>query len=107
MPAPALAAQAYAAAAQKYGAGAASTLSSPKGAATDPKAFSNLLEDALGAVMETGKAADTAAVNATAGKTDMIDIVTAVAESETAMQTLVSVRDRVISAYEEIMRMPI
>jgi len=33
--------------------------------------------------------------------------VTAVAESETALQTLVAVRDRVISAYEEIMRMPI
>ena len=46
-------------------------------------------------------------MNATTGRTDMIDIVTAVAESETAMQTLVSVRDRVISAYEDIMRMPI
>ena len=37
----------------------------------------------------------------------MVDVVTAVAESETAMETLVAVRDRVISAYEEIMRMPI
>jgi flagellar hook-basal body complex protein FliE len=36
-----------------------------------------------------------------------VDVVTAVAESETALQTLVSVRDRVISAYEEIMRMQI
>jgi flagellar hook-basal body complex protein FliE len=107
MPAAAIAAKAYAAAAQKYGAGAASSLSPPKSGTGNPTAFSNLLEDALGAVMQTGKAADTAAVNATAGRTDMIDIVTAVAESETAMQTLVSVRDRVISAYEEIMRMPI
>jgi flagellar hook-basal body complex protein FliE len=32
---------------------------------------------------------------------------TAVAESETAIQTLVAVRDRVISAYEDIMRMQI
>jgi flagellar hook-basal body complex protein FliE len=30
-----------------------------------------------------------------------------VAESETALSTLVSVRDRVISAYEEIMRMQV
>ena len=107
MPAAAIAANAYAAAAQKYGASAAPGLDTLKAGAGDPKAFSSLLEDALGAVMQTGKAADAAAVNATAGKTDMIDIVTAVAESETAMQTLVSVRDRVISAYEEIMRMPI
>ena len=33
--------------------------------------------------------------------------VTAVAESETAIQTLVAVRDKVIAAYEEIMRMPV
>jgi flagellar hook-basal body complex protein FliE len=37
----------------------------------------------------------------------MIDVVTAVAESEVAIDTLVSVRDKVISAYEEIMKMPI
>ena len=40
------------------------------------------------------------------GKANMIDVVTAVAETETAVQTLVSVRDKVIAAYEEIMRMP-
>ena len=34
-------------------------------------------------------------------------MVTAVAESETALQTMVAVRDRMISAYEEIMRMQI
>ena len=36
-----------------------------------------------------------------------VDVVTAVSETEVAVQTLVSVRDKVISAYEEIMRMPI
>jgi flagellar basal-body rod protein FlgB len=35
------------------------------------------------------------------------DVVTAVAESETAIQTMVAVRDKVIAAYEEILRMPI
>ena len=44
---------------------------------------------------------------AAAGKSNMIDVVTAVAESEVAIDTLVSVRDKVISAYEEIMKMPI
>ena len=37
----------------------------------------------------------------------LVDVVTAVAETEVAVETLVSVRDRVISAYEDIMRMPI
>jgi flagellar hook-basal body complex protein FliE len=34
-------------------------------------------------------------------------VVTAVAESEVAINALVSVRDKVINAYEEIMKMPI
>ena len=42
-----------------------------------------------------------------AGKANMVDVVTAVAETEVAIQTLVSVRDKVIPAYEEIMKMPI
>ena len=41
------------------------------------------------------------------GKANVIDVVTALAETEMAMETMVTVRDRVISAYEEIMRMPI
>ena len=51
--------------------------------------------------------ADAQAAAAVQGKADMVDVVTAVAESETALETLVAVRDRVIAAYEEIMRMPI
>ena len=47
------------------------------------------------------------ALAAAAGKADIVDVVTAVAESEAALETLVAVRDRVIAAYEEIMRMPI
>jgi flagellar hook-basal body complex protein FliE len=42
-----------------------------------------------------------------AGKADLIDVVTAVSETEVAVETLVSVRDKVIQAYEEIFRMPI
>jgi flagellar hook-basal body complex protein FliE len=41
------------------------------------------------------------------GKSDLVDVVTAVAETEVAVETLVSVRDKVIAAYEEIFRMPI
>ena len=44
---------------------------------------------------------------AAAGKANMVDVVTAVAETEVAIDTLVSVRDKVIAAYEEIMKMPI
>ena len=42
-----------------------------------------------------------------AGKANIVDVVTAVAETEVAIEALVAVRDQVIQAYEEIMRMPI
>ena len=41
------------------------------------------------------------------GNGNVVDVVTAVAETEVAVETMVAVRDRMISAYEEIMRMPI
>ena len=84
----------------------------PTGPVGEPTAvaggdFGSLLKNAVGSVAETGKTAEIHAMSAAAGKADLVDVVTAVAESETALQTLVSVRDRVISAYEEIMRMQV
>ncbi len=69
--------------------------------------FSSLLQGAVNGVAQSGKAAEAQAVAAASGKADIVDVVTAVAESEAALETLVAVRDRVIAAYEEIMRMPI
>ncbi|WP_366144027.1 flagellar hook-basal body complex protein FliE [Devosia sp.] len=51
--------------------------------------------------------ADTKAREMVNGRGDMVDVVTAISQTEIAMDTMVTVRDRVISAYEEIMRMPI
>jgi len=69
--------------------------------------FSAMVGSALGSVRESGQAAETQAAAVAAGKADVVDVVTAVAESEAAIESLVAVRDRVIQAYEEIMRMPI
>lgn len=82
------------------GAGAASP--APKGSG-----FGDMLEQAISGFAEQGRTADAKTMQAIAGKGDVVDVVTAVAESELALETLVSVRDKVISAYEEIMRMPI
>jgi flagellar hook-basal body complex protein FliE len=69
--------------------------------------FGALVRDALGGVVEAGARADTQVRSVASGKANMVDLVTAVAESETAITTLVSVRDRVIQAYQQIMQMPI
>jgi flagellar hook-basal body complex protein FliE len=69
--------------------------------------FGGMVREAVGTLVETGKTAETGAVALAEGKADMVNVVTAMAETEVALETMVSVRDRVIAAYEEIMRMPI
>jgi len=41
------------------------------------------------------------------GKAELVDVVTAISAAETSLETVMAVRDQVISAYQEIMRMPI
>jgi flagellar hook-basal body complex protein FliE len=69
--------------------------------------FGALLKQAIGSVVEAGRTADAQSKALAAGKANIVDVVTAVAETEVAVEALVSVRDKVIQAYEEIMRMPI
>jgi flagellar hook-basal body complex protein FliE len=69
--------------------------------------FAHMVKDGVTGVLDKGQVAETTATQMVAGKADVVDVVTAVAETEVALETMVSVRDRVISAYEEIMRMPI
>ena len=69
--------------------------------------FSSVLKDALGSVAEVGRRSDAQTVAMAQGKANVMDVVTAVAETDVAVSTLVSVRDRVIAAYEDILKMPI
>ena len=74
---------------------------------TQNSGFSQMLQNVLGDLTNKGAQMDAKALAAANGKGDLVDVVTAVAETEVAVETLVSVRDRMIQAYEEIMRMPI
>ena|SRR6185369_10683085 len=69
--------------------------------------FGSVLKDALNAVSEVGRKSDAQTHAAAAGKANIVDVVTAVSETEVAVEAMVSVRDRMIAAYEEIMKMPI
>jgi flagellar hook-basal body complex protein FliE len=102
MPTNAIAAGAYAATQ-----GLLQTNRKPAGGAAAGLDFTALVQGALQGVAQSGRNAEAQAVAAASGKADIVDVVTAVAESEAALETLVAVRDRVIAAYEEIMRMPI
>ena len=69
--------------------------------------FGSILKDALGSVVDAGRKSDAQTVAMAQGKANVMDVVTAVAETDVAVSTLVSVRDRVIQAYEDILKMPI
>ncbi len=69
--------------------------------------FSAVLKDAIGSVMESGRKSDAQTMAMANGKANVMDVVTAVADTDVAVSTLVSVRDKVIQAYEDIMKMTI
>ena len=74
---------------------------------TSGPSFGDLLKNAIGDVVDGGRKADSQTDAMAAGKANVMDVVTAVAETDVKVSTLVSVRDKVIQAYEDIMKMPI
>ena len=108
MASPTVAANAYASLGRMLESGGG--IGAGAGKASDPgggQSFGAVLKDAIGSVLESGKASDAQQRAMVAGKANIVDVVTAVSETEVAVEALVSVRDRMIQAYEEIMRMPI
>ncbi|MFP5469664.1 MAG: flagellar hook-basal body complex protein FliE [Alphaproteobacteria bacterium] len=77
------------------------------GATNTGPSFADLVKDSIGDAVNTTRTSETASLNAISGKTDVVDLVTAINDAEMTLQTVVAVRDRVIQAYQEIMRMPI
>jgi len=66
-----------------------------------------MVENLVGGTADKLRAAESASAKQVAGKGDLIDVVTAIGAAETALDTMVAVRDRVVGAYSEIMRMQI
>jgi len=102
MPSPTIAANAYANLARLMDPGAAGKSPDAGG-----PSFGDLLKDAMGSVVDGGRKSDQQTAAMATGKANVMDVVTAVAETDVKISTLVSVRDKVISAYEDIMKMPI
>jgi flagellar hook-basal body complex protein FliE len=102
MASPTVAANAYAALARIVDPGGAS-----KGSDTGGLSFSSVLKEAIGGVLDVGRKSDAQTVALASGKANVMDVVTAVAETDVAVSTLVSVRDKVIQSYEDIMKMAI
>ncbi len=81
----------------------------PTGGAAAPAApgFGEMLQNVMGDMTKQTRAAETQMTGAIQGQGNMIDVVTSVSSAEASLETVIAVRDQVIQAYQEIMRMPI
>jgi flagellar hook-basal body complex protein FliE len=71
------------------------------------QSFSELVQQLTRDAVSAGKESEAVTAKAIAGQANVTDVVTALSNAEVALQTVVAVRDRVIQAYQDIMRMPI
>jgi flagellar hook-basal body complex protein FliE len=69
--------------------------------------FGSVLQGAMTGLTELGQDADVKSVQAMSGNGSLTDVVMAVSKAEMALDASVAVRDKVISAYQEIMRMSV
>ena len=76
-------------------------------AADEASGFGATLQRAIEGAIGAGHDADQKSMQAIAGGGNITDVVTAVSKAQLALQSAVVIRDKMISAYQEIMRMPI
>lgn len=69
--------------------------------------FADLVQRAAVSAIGTVQAGESATSRALSGPTNMAEVVTAVSNAEVTLQAAVAVRDKVIQAYQDVIRMPI
>jgi flagellar hook-basal body complex protein FliE len=69
--------------------------------------FASFLEKGLTGALGDIKTAETMSAQAITGKADLTEVVQAVNSAELALRTVTGVRDRMIAAYQDIMRMQV
>ncbi len=94
-------------AAKAYAAIQGGAMPTANAAPTAGAGFGEMLSNVMAETAQQTKAAETQMAASVQGKAELIDVVTAVASAEASLETVMAVRDQVIQAYQEIMRMPI
>ena len=78
----------------------------PKTAGVPEASFSDLVTQALGDAVDTGHKAEKVSTLALMGKADLTQLAISVGDAEDALNTVIAIRDKVVSAYQQIMQMP-
>ncbi len=69
--------------------------------------FSSMLRRAAERAADTVLEGENQTLQAAAGTADLNEVVMAVSKAEMTLETVVTLRDKVVQAYQEILRMPI
>ena len=69
--------------------------------------FADLVKGAIREAVELSERSERVSLSAINGQGNLDDVVTAVAEADVALKTVRAIRDKVIDAYQQIIRMPI
>ncbi|BDX00182.1 flagellar hook-basal body complex protein FliE [Maricaulis maris] len=69
--------------------------------------FGSMVTSAIADTGQTLAMSERMTAAGAAGEAELIDVVTAVSAAEISLETVVAVRDEVVKAYQEILRMPI
>lgn len=89
-----------------YSATAGRSIKSGMSPRDDGAAFGDVLEKATRDAIGTMHKGEQMSALGTLGKADITDVVQAVNNAEMTLQTVTSLRDKVVNAYQEILRMP-
>ena len=76
-------------------------------AAPPQVSFGDVLAQVSGNAVETLRAAETTSISGLRGQASVLEVVEAVKAAEQSLQTAISIRDKVVAAYQEISRMAI
>lgn len=71
------------------------------------KSFSASVDQAIRDAISTGQQAETEATKAIAGQGNLTEVVTALSKAELTLQSVTTIRDKVIQAYQDIIKMQI
>ena len=69
--------------------------------------FSSFMKDATENSIETLKSGEAMGMKGITGNADLNDVVSAINSAESTLQLVTTIRDKMIQAYQEVMRMPI
>ena len=69
--------------------------------------FSSFMKDATENSIETLKSGEAMSMKGSTGNADLNDVVSAINSAESTLQLVTTIRDKMIQAYQEVMRMPI